>query len=107
MIAADLVAEYLDLRDRKAAIDNRLEQITAELRSLGVGRHQAGGHTVTVSAQRRFNTEAAARILASNPDLLLACQETTISGSKAKQVLPPALYEMCQVEAGEPRVSIR
>lgn len=106
--AEALALEYLDLKERAAALDDRMKQIVAQLRDdLGAGRHSAGEHTVTVTPQRRFNPDHARQILASNPELLAACQETVVSSSKAKQVLAPAMYELCMLESGDPRVSIR
>lgn len=106
--AEALALEYLDLKERAAALDDRMKQIVAQLRDdLGTGRHTAGEHTVTVTPQRRFNPDHARQILASNPELLTACQETVVSSSKAKQVLAPAMYELCMLESGDPRVSIR
>ena len=103
----ELAREYLDLKERAAVIDDRIKQIVAELRdNLGAGRHTAGDHTVTVTPQRRFNPDRAAEVLAGSP-LLEACQETVVTSARAKQVLPPAVYETCMVEAGEARVSIR
>lgn len=107
-VYADLAAEYLDLKDRARVIDDRIKQIVAQLRDgLGAGKHPAGDHTVTVTISRRFNPDLAAQVLASNPDLLTACQETVVSSSKAKQVLAPAVYESLMIEQGDPRVSIR
>lgn len=103
-----LALEYLDLKERAAALDDRMKQIVAQLRDdLGTGRHTAGEHTVTVTPQRRFNPDHAKEVLASNPDLLAACTEQVVTSSKAKQILAPAMYELCMVEAGDPRVSIR
>lgn len=103
-----LALEYLDLKERAAALDDRMKQIVAQLRDdLGAGRHTAGEHTVTVTPQRRFNPDHARQILASNPELLTACQETVVSSSKAKLVLAPTVYSACMVESGDPRVSIR
>lgn len=104
----ELAIEYLDLKDRAATIDDRIKQIVTQLRDdLGTGQHPAGDHTVTVTPQRRFNPDHAKEVLASNPDLLAACTETVVTSSKAKQILAPAMYELCMVEAGDPRVSIR
>lgn len=105
--AEAIAAEYLDLKARAADIDERIKQIVAELRDLGPGRHAAGTHSITVTTQRRFNADHAADVLAGNPELLAACQETVISSAKAKQVLAPAMYELCMLEAGDARVSIR
>ena len=103
-----LATEYLDLKDRAAALDDRIKQIVTELRdTLGAGKHPAGEHSITVTPQRRFNPDHAKHVLASNPDLLAACTEMVVTSSKAKQILAPALYEACMVEAGDPRVSIR
>jgi len=52
---ADLAARLVHINDAKAQLDAEAEQIKAQLRALGVGPHQAGAWTVTVSVQRRFD----------------------------------------------------
>ncbi|QXT62736.1 hypothetical protein [Tessaracoccus palaemonis] len=102
-----LAAEYLDLRDRIAELKTRQDQLAAQLRNLGAGRHTAGNLTVTLTPAKRFNPDQARTILAANPDLLAACSDTVISATKAKAVLPPAIYEACSVEAGDLRLAVR
>ena len=102
---ATLVDEYLDLKHRAAVLDERMKQIIAALRSLGPGSHTVGAHRVSVSQPRRFSAERAAELLPADQYALVV--ERTVSAARAKQVLAPALYELLQVETGEPRVTIR
>lgn len=105
---AALAAEYLDLKDKAAQIDDRVKQIVAQLRALGEGKHEAGAATVVVGAvPHRFDARKAAEVLASNPELLAQVSETVVSSTKAKQLLAPAVYALCSVENGEPRVTVR
>lgn len=104
-----LVTEYLDLTDRLEQLGQRRDQIKAQLRDLGTGKHPCENldATVTVSAPaRRFDTAAFDKIV-TDEQLRAACTETAISGKLAKQVLAPTIYELCTVEGGEPRVTVR
>ena len=105
---AVLAAEYLDLKERAQHLDDRIKQIVAELRDLGEGSHVAGAYKVQVGATpHRFNAERAAEILATNPALLDACRETVVTSTRARAVLPPAVYAACSLPAGEARVNVR
>lgn len=105
----DMVAEYLDLTDRIEQLGQRRDQIKTQLRELGTGKHVCENldATVTVSAPaKRFDAATFDKIV-TDDQLRAACTETTISGKLAKQVLAPAIYDLCTVEGGEPRVTVR
>lgn len=93
---SDLAKRYLELG---AIIDSATEEqeaIKATLRQLGLGRFSTGVAPVVISPNRRFDAGLAEKVLgAINPDLIPACSETLITASKAKTVLPPAVYEQC------------
>ena len=105
---AALAAEYLELKAKTAELDDRIKQIVALLRELGEGRHEAGTATVTVGATpHRFSAARASEVLATNPALLEQCQELVVSSTKAREILPPAVYALCSLPVGEARVSVR
>lgn len=100
------VKRYLTLDAQKADIETEQAVIKERLRNLGVGAHMAPcGIAVSVSTNRRFNPDKAADVVP--PPLLKQIQSVVIDSKKAKAVLPPAAYEACMVEVGEPRVAIR
>lgn len=104
-----LVTEYLALEAHRAEITARQDHIKAFLRTtLPQGKHELDGTgTVTISVNRRFDAALAEQVLTNlNPALLDAVKETVISSAKAKKVLPPATYEQCMRDAGDPRISI-
>lgn len=105
----DLIREYVTLADQIAALTSRLDQVKTTMRSLGVGRHESSalGLAVTVSKPpARFNPDRFAEVV-TTVELIDACTEPVISARKAKQILPPAVYALCCVEGGEPRVAVR
>lgn len=100
------VRRYLELDE--LAKDIAIEQATIKtrLRGLGDGNWEAPcGVHVSVTPQRRFNAEHAVTVIPA--DLLPMVQSTVVDGKKVKALLPPALYEACQVESGDPRVVIK
>ncbi len=103
----DLLAEWHDLTARRADIDARLDQIKTALAQLGEGTHTRGANRITIYRTRRFDQTAAWTILEGQPpEVITACTETVISSTKAKKILPPALYEACQAAAGKPTVRV-
>lgn len=94
-------ANIADLRTAEATLKTQIaDAIAGE-----VGLIKAGDVPVfDVSYSRKFSPAEAAKVLASNPDLLAACSETVISSKKAKAVLPPAVYELCQVASDAPTI---
>lgn len=90
-----------ELKRAEKATLSRIGDLIGEQR----GTVEAHGKPVlSVSYGKRFNVDQARVILASNPELLAACSETVIVPAKAKQVLPPAVYELCQVENDSPSI---
>ena len=87
------------LDDEEAAIKERIKTIVP-----GPDRYAAGTLTITVSPNRRFDPVLAETTLPA--DVLAACQVTRIDPAKAKQILPPALYDQCLVDTGY-RITVR
>ena len=99
-------ADVLRLVDIQAAIKDleaELEQIRERIRAHGPG--MVGDLRVSVTPQRRFSVHLAAEKLSA--EQLAAIAETTLSGTRAKVVLPPAIYDQLLYEYGVARVSIR
>jgi hypothetical protein len=88
-------------------MNDELEQIKARFRELvAVGEDaQAAGLTIAIQPNRRFDPATAQMVLP--PELLKLCEATAIDSKKAKQVLPPAVYQQCMKDAGKAKVVIR
>lgn len=78
--------------------------LKAQLRQqLSAGTYDLDGvPAVRISPQRRFDPALAEQVLPGN--LLELCIVRRVDGATAKRVLPPAAYQSCQSESGEPRV---
>lgn len=104
----DILAEWADVTTKLDELATRREQLADQLRALGEGSHVGTAGKVTVSQPaRRFDAKLAIATLP--PEMLTLCQETTVSSTKAKKVLPPALYEQCQSasSSAKPRVTVK
>lgn len=99
----DDVRRYVDLQAKIGDLTTELEAIRVRIRAHGSG--QVGDLVVTVAAARRFSPVRAVDLL--SPDELASITETTLSSAKAKQVLPPVIYEQLLYPYGEPRVTVR
>lgn len=101
----DDIAEYVRLDAQRAEIQGKLDEIKARIRERGVGQYEGpNGLKVTVTANRRFNPDRAAEIL---PESLIgSVQRTVVDAKLAREHLPPAVYDACKVEVGEPRVRV-
>lgn len=106
--------EALDVVNRLAAVNADIAQLTeaandlkGRLRQLlpEPGTYTAeGAKVVTLAPNRRFDPVQAQRGLPG--PLLDAIRVTKIDAATAKQVLPPALYELCMVDVGDPVVRL-
>jgi hypothetical protein len=101
-------------------IHTRLRQVQANLTRLqeeadllkgqlrdqaGVGTHTVAGKTVfTIRPNRRFDAGLAERLL--TPEFQQLCTITKIDAATAKRVLPPAMYDACSAEVGEPVIRL-
>jgi hypothetical protein len=102
----ELAALYAQLDADRVVIVEAQDRIKAELRArLAPGKHPAGNLTVTVTPNRRFNSAQAITVL--TPEQVAACCVTVVDRATAQQYLPSHVYELCQVEVGDARVTIR
>lgn len=98
------IARYRELDQMRRRIDEELDAIKARWRVHGVGKYG----DVTISENRRFSVTMCKQWVETNaPQLLPAITEEVISSSKAKQLLPPAVYDSMMAPIGDPRVSVR
>lgn len=100
------VSLLVSYQDAIARLSGEVDRIKARLRGeLPVGSHQLAGVKVAISVAHRFDPKLAAERL--SPELLATITETTtvVSGTLAKRVLPPAMYEQLTV-VGSPQVRI-
>lgn len=102
----DLIAAYADLTAQKEALDSAIESIKLSMAELGEGRHEGRRGRVAVTHTRRFDTHRAQELLEQTPDLLASVTESVISSTKAKRILPPAIYEACQTTSEKATVRV-
>lgn len=106
MHQVDLVERLADLQQRIKELEEQADEIKDKLRAnLTVGSYTVNGKPViSLSPTRRFSPKAAIRIL--TPELLALCQITVVDAKLARAVLPPAIYEFCQENAGKNQVRL-
>lgn len=97
---------YRNLSHAIATLTEQLDDIKHRLRlHYGAGKHTADdGTTITVTANRRFDPELVWDVL--SPQQVAEIQELTVSATLAKKLLPPAVYQQCTKEVGQPRLTI-
>jgi hypothetical protein len=78
---------------------------TALRELLGTGKHQVAGLTVSITPNRRFNSDAAevAYPRTQYPELYTL----TLDSKKTKNAIPPGDYDALMLDVGDPRVSLR
>lgn len=101
------VQRFLELDARKHEIEAEQAEIKERIRALGIGSHSAAGMTINVTPNRRFNADHAAKVLPESLAALCIKTTTAIDAGLAKENLPPAVYESCMVEVGQPRVVVK
>lgn len=101
----DLRTRYLALAETRAQLDEEMGAIAAELAQLGEGEHLDGN--IKVSYGRRFDIDTAKNNLP--PAALELCYEPTpqLTAARAKQVLAPSLYALCQKRNDKPTVKVQ
>lgn len=108
--AEELRQEYLEIADKVAALQDRLDAIKAEVRTLlPRGTHEVGdGGRVTISPNHRFDEDLARKAIP-GPMLPLVMKEVPahmiIDRFACKNELPRSLYEKCMKRQGEDKVS--
>jgi chromosome segregation ATPase len=97
-----LAREYARLRNHRDALQEQMDEITAELREAGRGVVRAGNHTVRVGPNRRLNDAKVARRypISRYPQLYAP------SSTKIRQHLAPAIVERLMHEVGKDRVTV-
>ena len=101
----EVAARLLHLTALRAEVDAEIAELKTKLRStLTVGQRGsiAGRVVLAVTANRRFDAAYAERTLP--PELVVLCMVSVLDRMRAKLVPPPALYDSCMREAGEPVV---
>lgn len=100
-----LVKEYAQLADQRNTIDERLDAIKAELRTLGAGSHPIAGLTVTISPNRRIDNERVQTLypFESHPELYKLAPDSKL----IRENLPPKVVGSLMTEVGEPRVVVK
>jgi hypothetical protein len=94
-------SEVASLSKTADEIAAKLDSVRAKLRdALEPGRHLVGKFVVTIAPNRRFDPELVP--VDHRADLL----EEVISQQKAKDLLPPLIYERCCIETGRNRVRV-
>lgn len=93
-----VVGQRKQLEDEEKFLRQRLSTLCP------IGVTKAGEFSISVRENRRFDPLVAQDLL--TPEEVLSCCVTTISASKAREVLPPARYAECQAPAGDPVVRV-
>lgn len=84
------IARYRELLAMQEEIASELNGLKAKFKQNPPGKYG----DVVVSQSKRYSPELALAWITTNaPNLLPQVQETVISQSKVKQVLPPAVYD--------------
>lgn len=92
---AALTAQKSDIGQAEKDVKARIAAIVGDLRgTIDLG----GGDGLKLSYRKQFNPERATELLGST-ELYASICKTEPDADLAKQVLPPAVYEMCQTES--------
>jgi hypothetical protein len=101
------VVRLLEIRDAKTTLEAEEAQLKTTIRAhLKPGDQGCvnGQPVVAVTPNRRFSPTLALETL---PEPLLSlCMVTKVDSAAAKKALPPAVYEQCMAEVGEPVVRV-
>lgn len=102
-----LIKRYHELEVTRTQVVGEQSTIKAQLRVLGLGKTVTAAGSVTVSLNRRFDSEWATKVLAEiNPDLIPACSISVVDAKLTRQVVGDDIYERCMKPAGEHKVSV-
>lgn len=103
---SELTRQYAETVAQLAAITEQIKELTEEadkLKGFLRGDLEPGAYTVdgrpalSITPTRRFDPTLAVTVVPN--ELLRLITVETIDGKRAKQILPPALYERCQKES--------
>mgnify|MGYP003414517049 FL=1 len=101
---APIATRLAQILEDKAALEAEERALKAQIRDLvpGPDTYAAGGYTLAISTNRRFDPDLAARVIPT--ELLELCKIAKVDSAAAKAVLPPALYTQCMKVVGDDRV---
>ena len=103
--AARIVARLADLQAKINDLTGEAEALKAELRSLNPGDYAIDGRpALRITPTRRFDADKALEYVAE--PLREKCYSTVVDAKKVKEYLPPAVADLCMVEAGKPKVTV-
>lgn len=101
---AQLAGELAQIQSQRKELEEREHSIKAQLRSVGVGKHEAGPYTVAVSENKRLD-EAKLKATYPIPDwphfYIQKPNTKIIQGSIA-----PTLYQALMSPVGDPIVKV-
>jgi len=102
----ELVATLAQMRMVEKNAKERADAVAQQIRERVQvdGQQQVGVYTLTLTPQKRFDVDRARAIL--TPEQQEMCTVSTIVAAQAKKVLPPVLYEACQIEHGVRKVGV-
>lgn len=107
------------LAERVEAIARRLDAVTSERRKLedeekflrkrlgailAPGSHRAGDFSISVRRNMRFDESTALEVL--TPEEIALCTVSTLSASRAREILPEERYVLCRATTGDPIVRV-
>lgn len=100
-----MVKEYVRLQEQKEHIDQQMDAIKTELRTLGAGSHPIAGVTVSVTPNRRIDNARVTSLYPfdSHPELY----KLTPDSKLIRENLPPKVVDSLMHEVGEPRVAVK
>jgi hypothetical protein len=104
---AELTALYMEMEDRRVDCVTVQNAIKAEIRrrNPSPGRYPAGNLLVEITPNRRFKPDWAALLLTDRQLSLITVPVP--DANRARKLLTPDEYALCQVQVGDNRVRIR
>ena len=101
----DAAQKIVQLNEQIAILESQVRDDKAFLaQRLGAGQHIVGNCRVGVTRAKRFSASHALDVL---PDIWLSqVTKTMVDRELAKSTLPPALYELCQLESADYTVRV-
>lgn len=107
LVLMGLRKRYLELGAKIEDYENERTTIKTRVRQLGAGTHLVGDGRITISPQKKFDSDLAETVLAQiNPDLVARCSRSAVVSGLVKRHCGELVYEQCQKAGGDDRVSI-
>lgn len=98
MLTEDDARELMTLRSEKAAIEERISELTALAQDMGEDTYALGDYKVVTTVTRRFDPKKAEDLL--TQDEIDEILDIVVSPSKAKKHLTPIRYAACMKDYG-------